>query len=110
MKELIRRLLVQYGQAAVIIRRDGTRVETKAFVQPVLGRGQEMPQRSPTPLGMAEERRYRYIGDVELEMGDRVEALGRRFFVRVAEPVRMGDDHTHWWAMLAVDDEEDACE
>ena len=110
MTALVKRLADQYGQDAVIFRRDGAAVEGKAFVQPVLGRGQEVPQRTPTPLGLAEERRYRYLGNMPLEAGDRVEALGRRFSVRAAEPVHVGGTCSHWWALLAVDDEEDACE
>lgn len=112
MRTVFEGLLVRYGQRVWVSRPDGEAVFTRAFVQPVLGRGQETPQGTPTPLGIAAERQYRYLGspDIPLAEGDRVEALGRRFRVRAAEPVAVGEECSHWWALLTVDDEEDTCE
>jgi len=105
-----RGLMARYGQPVAVIRGDGETILTRAFVQPVLGRGQDTPQGTPTPLGVAAERRYRYLGSLPLAAGDRVEALGRRLRVQAAEPVEIGGRCSHWWALLTVDDREDGCE
>lgn len=102
-------LLRRYGQAVVLYRKGSAPQEGRAFVQPVLGRGQETPQERPTALGTAAERRHRYIGLLALEAGDRVEALGRAFRVRAAEPVFFGGKCVYWWALLETEDEEDTC-
>ena len=108
----LRRLMNRYGQETVIAAANGAVWRGRAFVQPVLGRGQETPERTPTPLGVAQERKYRYIGPPEaaLSRGDGVEAMGRRFLVRAAEPVYVGDQVNHWWALLDTADEEEDCQ
>lgn len=103
------RLAARHGQAAVLVRDGAEPRWVRAFIQPVLSRGQEEPQETPTPLGTARGRRWRYLGPAAVAAGDRVEALGRRFRVRAAEPVEPGKGCAHWWAMLEEEDREDDC-
>lgn len=93
-------ILNRFGQTVGV---DGR--EVKAFLQPVLEKGEG--QVRPSPLGLRREDRLLYLGpaDVPLQAGvSRVEANGRDYVVQSAHPVGTAVPH-HWWAVLRPRDE-----
>ena len=103
-RALLDTLLRRYGQSVTVTDRDGAQTDTRAFVQPILERGETDLQVHPTPLGTRRGDRYLYLGAVEvpLRAGDQVEGLGLTFRVQTAQPIRVGDEISHWWAILRV--------
>lgn len=109
MAGVLQGLLDRYGQP-VTVQRGGTQ-ETdagRAFLQPILDRREDWKQRRPSPLGLARKDRFLYLGepDLPLSMGDRVNCLGVDYEVQAAQPIRVGEVLSHWWAVLRVRDRE----
>lgn len=106
------RILERYGQT-VAVHYGGGPVGTpvRAFLQPVTQRREDWRQEVPTPLGVRDQARFLYLGppEVPLEgLGDGfLEWRGRRFQVRVCQPVYVGETLSHWWAVLEVRDREE---
>ena len=100
-------ILARHGQRAKVCRAGGE-VPVRAFVQPVLEKGADAAQCLPTPLGAARQDRWLYLGDpaVSLEgLGDGwVEWNGMKFDVQAAQPVYVGSQLSHWWALMTVRD------
>lgn len=103
-RALLGTILRRYGQSVTITGQDGTRTDARAFVQPILERGETDLQVRPTPLGTRRGDRYLYLGaaEVPVRAGDRVEGLGLAFRVQTAQPIPVGDAISHWWAILRV--------
>ena len=101
---LLDTLLRRYGQSVTVTDRDGAQTDARAFVQPILERSETGLQVRPTPLGTRRGDRYLYLGaaEVPLRAGDRVEGLGLTFRVQTAQPIRVGEELSHWWAILRV--------
>lgn len=102
MKRQLDGLLRQYGQSVTVTRRlDGTAMEGKAFVQPVLKKQADVPV-AVTALGTVSGQRWLYLGsrDVPLYPGDTVESGGVKLAVQEARPVYWQDAVLYWWAML----------
>lgn len=97
-------LLRRYGQSVTVTGGAGTPTAVRAFVQPILQRGETDLQVRPTPLGTRRGDRYLYLGAAEtpIRAGDTVEGLGLTFRVQTAQPIRVGDGISHWWAILRV--------
>lgn len=110
MNRVMGELIHRFGQTVTIWQADGTTMEVKAFVQPVLRRGQETPQHTPTPLGDACFRKYRCLTDRAMAAGDRMQQGSRSFWVSAAEPVFWRDKFLYGWALLETVDEEDTCQ
>lgn len=103
----VERLMERYGQRVEVVRA-GERISARAFLQPILSKGAEDPQRLPTPLGLRREDRFLYLGTQALAAGqDRVEWNGQKFWVQTAQPVYVGRALTHWWAVLLPADKEE---
>jgi hypothetical protein len=109
------RMLERYGQE-VTIYFDGAeaqKVSTRAFIQPVLNRNKSWFQRQYTSLGTTRERLYLYMGaaDVPLDQLGQgyLESGEKQFDVGAAEPVFVGTELSHWWALLTLREEEDPC-
>lgn len=93
-------ILTRYGQHVTV---DG--VGRKAFLQPVLEKGEG--QECPSPLGLRREDRFLYLGpaDAPLQAGiSRVKWNGQEYEVQSTHPVGVGTTH-HWWAVLRPRDE-----
>lgn len=107
------RMVARYGQT-VTLHRDGdpAGLPVRAFLQPITQRREDWRQDLPTPLGVRSQERFLYLGppEVSLEgLGDGfLEWHGRRFQVRVCQPVYLGERLSHWWAVLECREEDEA--
>lgn len=100
-------ILNRYGQE-LTVENEGGRTSVRAFLQPVLERGQE--QSVPTPLGLRREDRFLYLGPAELELTAGESWVcwnGQDYEVQSAHPVGGTKPH-HWWAVLRPVDREGA--
>ena len=100
-------ILKRYGQAVTVYpARDDEGVLRRAFLQPVLERGEG--QQVPSPLGLRREDRFLYLGPADLPLTagvSRVEWKGQDYEVQSAHPVG-GATTNHWWAILRPRDKE----
>lgn len=101
----ITRAFERFG-AAVTVEHGGERRETRGFLQPVA-----RTEGEPFYMGSAgalSTRCWRYLGcaDTPVEQGDYLICAGKRYRVRHAEKVGIGERVTHYRAV--VDREEDA--
>lgn len=90
-------ILARYGQKVTVCSGEGQRCTIRAFLQPVLDRGEE--QVVPSPLGVRWEGRYLYLGPVHAALTaevSRIEYEGRCYVVQTACLV----GESHWWAIL----------
>lgn len=106
------RILEKYGQSVTVWsqgQEEGT--PCRAFLQPALERRGEGYQTLPTPLGLVRQDQWIYLGgpEVSLEgLGDGYIAWGeRKFSVRAAQPIHLGEELAYWWALLTVRDPEE---
>ena len=95
------RILARYGQDVRVHNEqtpEGTAL--RAFIQPLRERGTE--QSVPTPLGRVMQDRFLYLGPPEMALDgtSRVERDGECFRVQAAHPVYVGQNPSHWWAVL----------
>lgn len=96
MTERLNRILRKYGQAVWV---NGT--AARAFFQPVREREKAAPF-AVTELGMADDRRWTYLGEAEVKPGDLVEFQGRAYAVGSCEGLRLGDEVVCWRAVLTA--------
>lgn len=103
--------LKRYGQQVELYYQGAeAAVSLKAFVQAIPDRSDE--QTVPTPLGLAPQQRFLYLGDPNGaldRLGETGYVLwqGERYRVRAAHPVYVGDCVNHWWAILEHLEEDD---
>lgn len=101
-------ILSRYGQTVTLCRQGEKELPCRAFLQPVLERGEDLFQRLPTPLGQVRQDRWICLGGPEMaldRLGDGYLAWGgETFTVRSAQPVYLGDELVYWWGLLAVRD------
>lgn len=102
MKREFAHALAMYGQRVRVYTEehpDGE--EKKAFVQPMRERG--TVQTVPSPLGQVKQDRLLYLGpaDTALDETSRVELEGELWRVEHAQPISIGGECTHWWAVLS---------
>ena len=106
-----RTALERYGQSVALYYEGAEEaVSLKAFVQAIPNRSDE--QTVPTPLGLAPQQRFLYLGDPESaleQLGETGYVLwqGGRYRVRAAHPVYIGNSVNHWWAVLEPLEESD---
>lgn len=109
MEQAWRTILAQYGQRVTVYPEGkGPGVTLNAFLQPVLEQGKE--QSVPSPLGMKRQDRFLYLGPAQNPLTPRVSRVvwaGRNFEVQAAQPVGGKRIH-HWWAVLRLQDREEA--
>lgn len=103
---MIDHAFLRYGCEAMVEHGGETRA-ARGFVQPITAESGGEPF-SVGPLGASDERCWRYLGspEVRVAQGDHIRCGGKRYRVRRAEGVKLGDAVTHYWAVL--DREEDA--
>ena len=101
MKELIGRILQQYGSAAEVTVGEGTQA-VRAFIQPVTEAGWESVRRTMRAIGEIPRGRYVYIGpaDVLPEADALVRAGGRTYRVQCAERLFFADETLYVWGLL----------
>ena len=107
MTEVLERILDGYGQAVRILHGGGER-EAKAFLQAMEEPGKAAPY-AVSPLGFADDRRWRCISRAALADGDRLDFAGRRFRVRNARAVYLGGELCHYEAVLTAEREAAEC-
>lgn len=96
MTECIDRILRKYGQTVKV---NGGAAQ--AFFQPA----RESEKAAPfevSSLGTVDDRRWTYLGKMELKLGDHLEFQGQAYTVRSCESVRLGDEIVYWWASLTA--------
>jgi len=96
-------VLRRYGQTVALCPEEGEERQVKAFLQPVL---EEKRQEVPTAAGRRDRGRFLYLAAPEgapVGLGKGcIRMDGTRYSVRTARPVRVGDEISHWWAVLEV--------
>ena len=96
-------VLRRYGQQVTVETR-ASRLETRAFLQPVNQKNKAAPF-AVTPLGAVDDRLWICLGLTALSPGDRVCWGERRFSVRDSRPWYVGEELSHWWAVLSLEKE-----
>lgn len=103
MTEWFVRAAAQYGQQ-VSVQRKGKEIKTRAFFQPIEEKSRPSLY-TVTPLGAVDDRLWLYLGLAELEAGDTVAWDGKTFAVRDSRPYYVGEELSHWWAVLKLERE-----
>lgn len=102
MQEKIGRELARFGRRMTLYTKQHPEgVVVMAMLQPVRDRG--TAKAVPTPLGWEIQDRFTYIGPAWVSLEDgccRLEADGVWYWMRTAQPVYVGGQLTHWWAVF----------
>ena len=98
MKDWIQEILTRHGQMVTIRMADGD-AATRAFIQPVTERWEQMPDEM-TALGGIDARLWLYLGRSAVETADRILWNGMEFRVRSSRPYYVGETMLYWWASL----------
>lgn len=102
MQEKIGRELERLGRTVTLYTACSPQgVTVKAYFQPMRERG--TAKAVPTRLGWVIQDKFTYIGpaQVSLDGGScRLEADGVCYRMRTAQPVYVGGQLTHWWAVF----------
>lgn len=106
-------ILARYGQDVTVSYSDGRpQAAARAFLQPVVERREDWRQTVPTALGIVRRDRFLYLGEprVSLEGGEALIWKGRRFWIQTLQPIYIGKNLSHWWAVVGAEElpEEDA--
>ena len=105
-------LLARYGQPVALYGAGGQELARgRAFLQPILERGEEGLQRLPTPLGKQRRDRFLCLADPALPMEEagegHIASMGTEYVFRALQPVYVGERRSHWWGVLQVRDREE---
>lgn len=98
MRNQVRDILRRWGQS-VTLNRSGEACLTRAFLQPVAERREQVPAMM-TELGSVDGRLWLYLGMEAVEADDRILWNGTEFRVRSSRPWYMGEELLYWWAAL----------
>lgn len=98
MTDWIQEILTRHGQMVTIRMTDGD-AATRAFIQPVTERREQVPDEM-TGLGSIDGRLWLYLGRSAVETTDRILWNGMEFRVRSSRPYYMGETMLYWWASL----------
>ena len=98
MRQMIEEVLRRYGQAVTVHLAGGDAV-VRAFLQPVTGRGEQVPSEM-TGLGAVDGRLWLYLGQTAVEPGDRMTWDGVTYRVHSSRPWSVGETRIYWWAAL----------
>lgn len=96
------RIIARHGQTVVLTRKsDGSVLEAKAFLQPVLKEREDLPL-AVTPLGGVSDQRWMYLGGAStpLEAGDRLASEGLKLVVQESQVVYWDEDALYCRAIL----------
>lgn len=104
------RILARYGQDVELCRAGGV-ARGRAFLQPVLERREDWKQALPTPLGVVRRDRFLYLGEPGLALEGPGEGFlrcrGTAYEILACQAVWVGEELSHWWAVLRVRDGEE---
>lgn len=103
---IFRRILRRYGAEMVLYRQNGTvEGEGRALLQAVPDREEET---IPSPLGLRKTGVFLCLAQPEEEATQAayLSCGGKRYTVRSARPVRIGEELSHWRMILEERDEE----
>ena len=95
------RILARYGQdVTVYTQAQPQGIVVRAFFQPMRDKGTQ--QTVPSPLGLVMQDRFLCLGPPEARLDDacRVNVRGDLFRAQAVQPVYVGDQLTHWWAVF----------
>ena len=98
MTDWVREILQRYGQTVTVRNIDGERA-VKAFLQPVVQKGERVPS-AITGIGTMDERLWLYIGQTALNAGDQIVWNERAFRVQSSRLYSIGELTMYWWASL----------
>lgn len=98
MTDWIQEILTRHGQMVTIRMADGD-AATRAFIQPVTERREQMPDEM-MELGAIDARLWLYLGRSAVETTDRILWNGMEFRVRSSRPYYVGETMLYWWASL----------
>lgn len=93
-------ILERCGDEMILVDGDFRRA-IRGIIQPITQNSDE--KRLPTAVGQMDEGRYLYLGLPEVSIAARRHQIvwrGRVFDVMNAHPIYIGDDISHWWAVL----------
>lgn len=103
--EQLDEVLTQYGQTVDLYFRGAEApVTVKAFFQPVLE--EKKAQYLPTPVGRQRQDRFLYLGPADIPLTDieYMEWKGCRYQMEQRQPVYLGENCSHWRAILRPDE------
>ena len=103
MKEYIREIMERHGQT-VTIRKGETAQAVRAFLQPVTGQNEQVPD-SVWGIGSLDGRLWMYLGQTEVCPGDNIIWNGQMFRVRSSREYHLGEESLYWWASLEMERE-----
>lgn len=98
MTDWIQEILTRHGQMVTIRMADGD-AATRAFIQPVTERQEQMPDEM-TGLGSVDGRLWLYLGRSAVDVTNRILWNGMEFRVRSSRPYYVGETLLYWWASL----------
>lgn len=89
------------GQDA-LLKGDGVEWKVQAIIDPVESRSQNAMETDMQPDGYYPPGSYQYFGppDATLEGVDRVESLGKTYYIRRRELYSAGGKALYWWALM----------
>jgi len=98
MNDWIREILNRHGQT-VTLKSGGTEAAAKAFLQPVTGRNEQVPEEM-CGIGSLDGRLWLYLGQEAVQPGDNILWDNQTFRVRSSRVYHIGDMPLYWWASL----------
>jgi len=103
MERCWKEVLARYGQKVTLLRGE-ERTEVRAFFQPVAERS---PGEVPTPIGVAPEGKWLYLGPTDEELGGvtGLEWNGKRFRLTRHRGFPVGNTIAYFWALAEEEDE-----
>lgn len=100
--ESVGSIIRKYGQDLFLVSPNGERRQVIAFFQPFTTRNKRFYEDEQTPLGGVAIGRYLYIGPPSADPMeyDHIICGNKRYITATSEPVSMGGEYTHVWAVL----------
>ena len=108
MKAAFTFIVSRYGRAVVCYDKCGTVTgEGMAFLQPIT---EKEWQKSAGALGSCRTDRFLCLAPADLPLGEPgdagwLECGGEAYVPMAVHPIHLGEEQTHWWAVLKVRDE-----
>lgn len=108
MKEIIERIIANYGSTVTIVREEGTQA-VKAFLQLVTSKSWQNMERMIPAGGQIKRGQFLYIGPADVPVTDALylQCAGRTFRVRRADEILFGDKPLFLWGLCVEGGPED---
>ena len=98
MKDWIGEILALHGQT-VTVRHAAGEVAVQAFVQPLTGRNEQVPD-AMCGIGSLDGRLWLYLGQEEVQPEEQILWGGQIFRVRSSRVYHLSEMPLYWWASL----------